>query len=81
MILRRREYSHRTGGFRASVHWSGGQVGATELSYWATELSWGDLFPALLNLIAETSQELRMMSSVTLDCQETKIVMNSGSQL
>ena len=29
----------------------------------------------------ETSQELRMLSSVTLDCQETKIVMNSGSQL
>ena len=29
----------------------------------------------------ETSQELRMLSSVTLDCQVTKIVMNSGSQL
>ena len=28
----------------------------------------------------ETSQELRMLSSVTLDCQVTKIVMNSGSQ-
>ena len=31
--------------------------------------------------IEETSQELRMLSSVTLDCQVTKIVMNSGSQL
>ena len=29
----------------------------------------------------ETSQELRMLSTVTLDCQVTKIVMNSGSQL
>ena len=29
----------------------------------------------------KTSQELRMLSSVTLDCQVTKIVMNSGSQL
>ena len=32
-------------------------------------------------LLAKTSQELRMLSSVTLDCQVTKIVMNSGSQL
>ena len=29
----------------------------------------------------KTSQELRMLSSVTLDWQVTKIVMNSGSQL
>ena len=29
----------------------------------------------------QTSQELRMLSSVTLKCQVTKIVMNSGSQL
>ena len=29
----------------------------------------------------KTSQELRMLSSVTLDCQVTKIVMNSDSQL
>ena len=29
----------------------------------------------------KTSQELRMLSSVTLDCQVRKIVMNSGSQL
>ena len=27
------------------------------------------------------SQELRMLSSVTINCQITKIVMNSGSQL
>ena len=31
--------------------------------------------------IKQTSQELRMLSSVTLHCQVTKIVMNSGSQL
>ena len=29
----------------------------------------------------KTSQELRMLSTVTLDCHVTKIVMNSGSQL
>ena len=29
----------------------------------------------------KTSQELRMLSSVTLNCQVTKIIMNSGSQL
>ena len=29
----------------------------------------------------KTLQELRMLSSVTLDCQVTKTVMNSGSQL
>ena len=33
------------------------------------------------NYHTKTSQELRMLSSVTLDCQVTKIVMNSGSQL
>ena len=32
-------------------------------------------------IILKTSQELRMLSSVTLYCQVTKIVMNSGSQL
>ena len=31
--------------------------------------------------VDETSQELRMLSSVTINCQITKIVMNSGSQL
>ena len=31
--------------------------------------------------LTKTSQELRMLSSVTLNCQVTKIVMNSGSQL
>ena len=30
--------------------------------------------------MTKTSQELRMLSSVTLNCQETKTVMNSGSQ-
>ena len=29
----------------------------------------------------KTSQELRMLSSVAINCQVTKIVMNSGSQL
>ena len=29
----------------------------------------------------KTSQELRMLSSVTLNCQVTMIVANSGSQL
>ena len=31
--------------------------------------------------LEETSQELRMLSSVTLNCQVTMIVMKSGSQL
>ena len=29
----------------------------------------------------QTSQELRMLSSVTINCQVTMIVMNPGSQL
>ena len=29
----------------------------------------------------QTSQELQILSSVTIDCQVPKIVMNSGSQL
>ena len=31
--------------------------------------------------VTKTSQELRMLSSVTLNCQVTKIVMDSSSQL
>ena len=31
--------------------------------------------------LRKTSQELRMLSNVTLNCQVAKIVMNSGSQL
>ena len=31
-------------------------------------------------MVLKTLQELRMLSSVTLDCQVTKIVMDSGSQ-
>ena len=31
--------------------------------------------------INKTLQDLRMLSSVTINCQVTKIVMNSGSQL
>ena len=33
------------------------------------------------NVLKKTSQELQMLSSVTLNCQVTKIVMSSGSQL
>ena len=33
------------------------------------------------HIIYKTSQELRILSSVTLNCQVTKIVMKSGSQL
>ena len=35
----------------------------------------------VLQIKTKTSQELRMLSSVTINCQITKIVMNSGSQL
>ena len=31
--------------------------------------------------LKKTSQELRMLSSVTINCQVTKIVVNLGSQL
>ena len=31
--------------------------------------------------VKKTSQELRMLSTVTLNCQVTKVVKNSGSQL
>ena len=34
-----------------------------------------------LHVYIKTSQELRMLSSVTINCQVTKIVMNPGSQL
>ena len=35
----------------------------------------------IVKLMIKTSQELQMLSSVTINCQVTKIVMNSGSQL
>ena len=35
----------------------------------------------ILDDSSKTSQELRMLSSVTLNCQATKIVMDSGAQL
>ena len=38
-------------------------------------------WPAELDSIHETLQELQMLSSVTINCQVTKIVMKSGSQL
>ena len=34
-----------------------------------------------MNFFLKTSQELQMLSSVTINCQVTKIVMNSDSQL
>ena len=34
-----------------------------------------------ISFLQQTLQELRMLSSVTLNCQATKIVVNSGSQL
>ena len=33
------------------------------------------------SFIRKTLQELRMLSSVTINCQVTKIVINPGSQL
>ena len=35
----------------------------------------------IIHHVCKTLQELRMLSNVTLNCQVTKIVMNSGSQL
>ena len=34
-----------------------------------------------IGILVKTSQELQMLSTVTLDCQVTNVVMNSGSQL
>ena len=33
------------------------------------------------DVVLKTSQEMRMLSNVTLNCQVAKIVMNLGSQL
>ena len=38
-------------------------------------------YQSAFNTQKETSQELRMLSNVTLNCQVAKVVMNSGSQL
>ena len=38
-------------------------------------------FPQKHRISEETSQELRMLSSVIINCQVTKIVINPGSQL
>ena len=49
---------------------------------WEQWISFIRLFTASYDDINnKTWQELRMLSSVTIDCQITKIVMNSGSQL
>ena len=41
----------------------------------------GSYQPLYLYTLLQTSQELRMLSSVTINCQVTKIVMEPGSQL
>ena len=47
-----------------------------------TWLTFFSFFVCLFHhLCCKTSQELQMLSSVTLNCQVTKIVMDSGSQL
>ena len=43
--------------------------------------TWKVVLGAYSDRFRKTSQELRMLSSVTINCQITKIVMNSGSQL
>ena len=44
---------------------------------------WVEVFNFILTFFGFTNfhKELRMLSSVTLNCRVTKIVMNSGSQL
>ena len=42
---------------------------------------WVTFAVVFIFVLAKTSQELQMLSSVTLKCQVSKIVMNSGSQL
>ena len=41
----------------------------------------GRFFVYFLSILLKTSKEMRMLSSVTIICQVTKIVMNPGSQL
>ena len=51
---------------------------------WTSQLQslWYRCYCAILaGFLYKTSQELWMLSSVTINCQITKIVMNSGSQL
>ena len=59
-----------------------GKVGDSPF-YWANILIFQSKhFKANLFLfMTKPSQELRMLSSFTINCQVTKIVMNSGSQL
>ena len=45
------------------------------------EQSEAETSPRKMRKQFQASPELRMLSSVTLNCQVTKIVMNSGSQL
>ena len=64
---------------------------ATQVSLKLTTFTWFTIFTGftvprgpsyyILCDFTKTSQELRMLSSVTINCQMTKIVMNSGSQL
>ena len=54
-------------------------LGANSLKDFNT-LEANSLKDLMFHSIVKTSQELRMLSSVTLNCQATKIVMDSGSQ-
>ena len=49
--------------------------------FWDKSNSSNSPFHHGATVFTQTSQELRMLSSVTINCQITKIVMNSGSQL
>ena len=51
------------------------------ISVTISRLSNARVFAKKAPVFLQTSQELRMLSSVTINCQITKIVMNSGSQL
>ena len=61
------------------------EEGVADITHLATRaIAARKLSHSLLNAVScldKTSQELRMLSSVTLNCQVTKIVMDSGSQL
>ena len=53
----------------------------TETKFKEQQQNWAVYYLPLKGDLLKTSQELRMLSSVTINSQITKIVMNSGSQL
>ena len=72
------------------VGWSEGPVGPVKIKlgrgHGTSHTTYSNSFSEAVYIqineeCAKTSQELRMLSSVTINCQVTKIVMNSGSQL